>query len=120
MLKDMTDWPLCRRVPQNFGTKNGTQRHRAPPVCFFSHLLKNKKGAQHPLIFLISGGEGGIRTHGTAHHSPLDFESSALVHSATSPQPPKEFGHKLSALVFQYPFYHFYPVIKPGEIENVY
>jgi len=21
MLKDMTDWPLCRRVPQNFGTK---------------------------------------------------------------------------------------------------
>ena len=33
----------------------------------------------------ISGGEGGIRTHGTASRTP-DFKSGALDHSATSPK----------------------------------
>ena len=32
----------------------------------------------------IDGGEGGIRTPGT-HKRTIDFESTALDHSATSP-----------------------------------
>ena len=32
----------------------------------------------NPLIYMQYGGESGIRTHETAHHSLLDFESSAF------------------------------------------
>ena len=34
---------------------------------------------------LGTGGEGGIRTPGTCKHT-IDFESTALDHSATSPK----------------------------------
>jgi hypothetical protein len=35
-------------------------------------------------LFLLRGGEGGIRTHGTLARTP-DFESGTFDHSATSP-----------------------------------
>jgi hypothetical protein len=35
--------------------------------------------------FFVSGGEGGIRTHGTLTRTP-DFESGTFDHSATSPK----------------------------------
>ena len=36
-------------------------------------------------VKIISGGEGGIRTHGTCECT-LDFESSPFDHSGTSPE----------------------------------
>ena len=37
------------------------------------------------MVLLGSGGEGGIRTPGTRKRT-IDFESTALDHSATSPR----------------------------------
>ena len=37
------------------------------------------------MVLLGSGGEGGIRTPGTRKRT-IDFESTALDHSATSPK----------------------------------
>ena len=48
----------------------------------------------HLSAFTIPGGESGIRTHGTAHHSPLDFESSAL----------DQLSHLSAHLLFVYSF----------------
>ena len=36
------------------------------------------------LYIQLSGGEGGIRTHGNCNR-PLDFEASTFGHSVTSP-----------------------------------
>ena len=36
--------------------------------------------------FPVSGGEGGIRTLGTAQHRTLTFQASTFNHSATSPK----------------------------------
>ena len=47
--------------------------------------IKSKMPASNEAgIFGISGGEGGIRTHGTLARTP-DFESGTFDHSATSP-----------------------------------
>ena len=43
---------------------------------------ENKKAPRGAISF--SGGEGGIRTHGTEDRT-LDFESSPFDHSGTSP-----------------------------------
>ncbi len=51
------------------------------PGGFKLHPLPIKTGHTGPLFF---GGEGGIRTHGTANRT-LDFESSSFDHSDTSP-----------------------------------
>jgi hypothetical protein len=42
-----------------------------------------KKAPEGP--FFITGGEGGIRTHGTLARTP-DFESGTFGHSVTSPR----------------------------------
>ena len=51
-------------------------------------LLSASRGKQKGLPFgspfLATGGEGGIRTHGTVTRTP-DFESGTFDHSATSP-----------------------------------
>jgi hypothetical protein len=44
-----------------------------------------RKGA-----FFVSGGEGGIRTLGTAQHRTLTFQASPFDHSGTSPNPGPE------------------------------
>ena len=41
--------------------------------------------ALEPNRHLTTGGEGGIRTHGTVTRTP-DFESGTFDHSATSPR----------------------------------
>ena len=46
--------------------------------------LGEKTKRPHKGAFLFSGGEGGIRTHGTEDRI-LDFESSPFDHSGTSP-----------------------------------
>ncbi len=40
----------------------------------------------NPFAALLTGGEGGIRTHGAVTRTP-DFESGTFDHSATSPRP---------------------------------
>ena len=47
--------------------------------------IRKTKWAPQGGPFLFSGGEGGIRTHGTVNRT-LDFESSPFDHSGTSPQ----------------------------------
>ena len=65
------------------------------PSVFYQGLFTRQKlgiwalaprGAKNPRKagFSISGGEGGIRTHG-AENRTLDFESSPFDHSGTSP-----------------------------------
>ena len=44
----------------------------------------NKKIALKTNTSVMTGGEGGIRTHGTVTRTP-DFESGTFDHSATSP-----------------------------------
>ena len=39
------------------------------------------------LSFCMIGGEGGIRTLGTAQHRTLTFQASPFNHSGTSPYP---------------------------------
>src|SRR5690606_3403610 len=43
-----------------------------------------RKGATRAPFLIVSGGEGGIRTHGTLARTP-DFESGPFDHSGTSP-----------------------------------
>ena len=57
----------------------------------FNHICKgtnkgtkNKKAPREALFCLLTGGEGGIRTHGDIATTP-DFESGTFDHSATSP-----------------------------------
>ena len=50
-----------------------------------------------------AGGEGGIRTHVTAHHRKLAFEASAFNRSATSPQGERESRDTPSAVKGFYP-----------------
>jgi hypothetical protein len=47
-------------------------------------FTSNKKGLPTGALF-ITGGEGGIRTHGTLARTP-DFESGTFGHSVTSPR----------------------------------
>ena len=56
----------------------------------------NKKGPNEG-PFLLYGGEGGIRTHGTASCT-LDFESSPFDHSGTSPTLKPDFNGRLRRL----------------------
>ena len=61
--------------------KNGCFKH------FFigeNNGEKNKKAPREALVCLLTGGEGGIRTHGSVATTP-DFESGTFDHSATSP-----------------------------------
>ncbi len=46
--------------------------------------LGEKTKWPHKGAILFSGGEGGIRTHGTGDRTP-DFESGPFDHSGTSP-----------------------------------
>ena len=46
--------------------------------------LRKQKSARKAHVFWVSGGEGGIRTHGELAPTP-DFESGTFDHSATSP-----------------------------------
>ena len=52
-------------------------------VTFLSRF-RNLKSEVPPLPLKRKGGQGGSRTHGT-DEGTLDFESSALNHSATCP-----------------------------------
>ena len=45
-------------------------------------------------IFDLSGGEGGIRTHGTLPRTAV-FKTAALNHSATSPDPDRKIGSRV-------------------------
>src|SRR6185437_5653135 len=55
------------------------------PARFLSPTLSARhKNAPRGGVF-VSGGEGGIRTHGTLTRTP-DFESGTFDHSATSPK----------------------------------
>ncbi len=47
-------------------------------------LLSAKEKSSRRELFSDTGGEGGIRTHGTVTRTP-DFESGTFDHSATSP-----------------------------------
>ena len=45
---------------------------------------RTKKAPREALVSYLTGGEGGIRTHGALSYTP-DFESGTFDHSATSP-----------------------------------
>jgi hypothetical protein len=51
-----------------------------------STTLGEKTKWPHKGAILLSGGEGGIRTHGTGNRTP-DFESGPFDHSGTPPFP---------------------------------
>ena len=66
---------LSEFVPDEFVEPVGSHPRR--------HHQKSK--TPHEGAFCFSGGEGGIRTHGTLTRTP-DFESGTFDHSATSPK----------------------------------
>ncbi len=55
------------------------------PGGFSPGRQRQKSKTPHEGAFCFSGGEGGIRTHGTLTRTP-DFESGTFDHSATSPK----------------------------------
>jgi hypothetical protein len=64
--------------------------------AFARHLPSAEMGlnlrlAQNELSPLFSGGEGGIRTHGTREGSTV-FETARFNRSRTSPQPATSFS----------------------------
>ena len=61
-------------LPANSSNRVGSSAPPSPP-----DTQNAPNGA-----FCVSGGEGGIRTHGTLTRTP-DFESGTFDHSATSP-----------------------------------
>ena len=54
-------------------------------LCRQAKYGTNEKSHLAVAVFMILGGEGGIRTHGTVTRTP-DFESGTFDHSATSPE----------------------------------
>ena len=71
------------------GGRSGIRTHGTlPHTRFPSERLRplGHPSCSHfkPTVFSLKSGEGGIRTHG-GREPTVDFESTAFVHSATSP-----------------------------------
>ena len=54
---------------------------------FSPDLVQQTQKMPHMGAFFVSGGEGGIRTLGTAQHRTLTFQASPFNRSGTSPGP---------------------------------
>ncbi len=71
------------------------------PINGVQNGIQNKKAPRKAHIYCISGGEGGIRTHGTGNRTP-DFESGTFDHSATSPLEPGILAESVTDLLLPF------------------